>query len=142
GDVPVELLADQREIDELEERRLQLMPGLLAVMMVERREMCLLLGGSHPVLSFDLGRPHVRRSAGASANCGRREPRWPGGSREGSVESATVGPAGNARIASLGVVPGRLYARELLTLEKGDVDRLRGPDQGSGKRRPTGDARC
>jgi hypothetical protein len=41
-DVPVQLLPDQREIDQLDERRLELAPRLVAVMVVEGREMCLL----------------------------------------------------------------------------------------------------
>ena len=41
-DVPVQLLADQGEIDQLDERRLKLAPRLIAVVVIEGREMCLL----------------------------------------------------------------------------------------------------
>ena len=39
-DAPVELLADEREVDQLEERCLKLVPGLLANVFAEGRKMC------------------------------------------------------------------------------------------------------
>src|SRR5437763_1889695 len=38
-DVPMQLLADQREVDELDERRLELPPDLLTLMLSQRRQM-------------------------------------------------------------------------------------------------------
>ena len=38
-DVPVQLLADEGEVDQLDERRLQLVADLMAVVFVERRQM-------------------------------------------------------------------------------------------------------
>jgi hypothetical protein len=46
-DVPVQLLADQREVDQLDESRLQLVPHLVTVVVVEGREMCLLCRCCH-----------------------------------------------------------------------------------------------
>src|SRR6266576_2294420 len=52
-DVPVQLLADQRQVDELDERRLQLAAGLTAVVLVERRQVSFAWDGGH-LSSFEI----------------------------------------------------------------------------------------
>src|SRR5205807_8796173 len=47
GDVPVKLLADQRERDQLRERQLKQVACLLASMLAERWKMGLVLGNCH-----------------------------------------------------------------------------------------------
>ena len=57
-DVPVQLLSDQREVDELDERRLELAPDLLALVLSQRRQVCF----------------RSRKSGGSS---GADSPTWP-----------------------------------------------------------------
>jgi hypothetical protein len=63
-DVPVQLLADQRQIDQLDERRLQLAPDLFALMVTEGRQVCALGDRCHDS-SF------LRGSVLPNERCGR-----------------------------------------------------------------------
>src|SRR5206468_1601915 len=61
-DVPVELLADQSEIDELDQGRLELKPDVLTLVGAEGGEVGL-RGGNHGTLRFSLTSADLARQA-------------------------------------------------------------------------------